>query len=129
MFLKKAEGSYFRNYKEFSLEFTSLISIFTGDNGQGKSSFLEVLYCCLRGRSFYPFISSIYSKWGKRANVCLTLEEERGLSTLSADFFSREYSKKEIFLLWKKNRAIFSFKKISKFCFYRRQYEMHSPGF
>ena len=56
MFLKSAEIFHFRNYQECFLELTSPISIFTGDNGQGKTSFLEALYCSLRGKSFHPFV-------------------------------------------------------------------------
>ncbi|MDE0092133.1 MAG: AAA family ATPase, partial [Oligoflexia bacterium] len=48
MFLKKAEALHFRNYNHFSLDFDSSINVFVGENGQGKSSFLEALYCALR---------------------------------------------------------------------------------
>lgn len=119
MFLKKAEGSWFRNYKEFSLEFTSPISIFTGDNGQGKSSFLEALYCGLRGKSFYPFVNSqIIQHTQKRAKVCLNLEENGGLSTVESYFFlSGERLKKEIFYCGKKTRVSYLEQKFPAFVF------------
>lgn len=119
MFLKKAEGIHFRNYKSFSLEFTSPINVFTGDNGQGKSSFLEALYCCLRGKSFYPFVGSqIIQNMNKRAKVSLTLKEEEGLSTLTADFFFLGDSfRKEIFYCGKKVGQSFLLKKFPNFAF------------
>ena len=88
MFLKSAEICHFRNYQKCSLEFTSSISIFTGDNGQGKTSFLEALYCGLKGKSFHPFVSFQFVQNQKRkARVCLILKENEGLSTLDASFF------------------------------------------
>ena len=119
MFLKKAEGLFFRNYKDFSLEFTSLINIFTGANGQGKSSFLEALYCCLRGRSFYPFVKSqIIQNGEKKAKVFLTFEENMGISTLSADFFfTGDVLKKDFLYCGKKTNRSFLLKKFPTFVF------------
>ena len=131
MFLKKAEGRCFRNYKEFSIEFTSHINIFTGDNGQGKSSFLEALYCCLRGKSFYPFVGSQFIKSGeKKASVFLTLEESNGLSTLSADFFFYEKKlKKDFFYCGKKIGQPFLLKKFPNFVFTEESMKCIRQGF
>ena len=119
MFLKKAEGSYFRNFREFSLEFTSPLNVFTGDNGQGKSSFLEALYCCLRGKSFNSFVKSQFVQNDrKQAKVCLTLEEEEGISTLESSFyFLGERFNKEIFYCGKKVGNPFLLKKFPCFVF------------
>ncbi len=119
MFLKKAEGSCFRNYEQFSIEFTTPVNVFTGENGQGKSSFLEALYCCFRGKSFYPFISyQFIQNAKKRSRVCLTLEEEKGLSVLSADFFiSNERLGKELYYCGKKVGHSFLAEKFPIFVF------------
>ena len=131
MFLKKAEGYCFRNYKEFSLEFTSCINVFTGDNGQGKSSFLEALYCCLRGRSFYPFVSSQFIQNGeKKARVCLTFKEEMGLSTLSAIFSTLGRTLKKDFLYCgKKIGRSFLLKKFPNFVFTEDSMKCIRQGF
>ena len=104
MFLKTAEIFHFRNYEKAFLEFASPISVFTGDNGQGKSSFLEALYCALRGRSFHPFVHSQFIQNSReKARICLGLEEEEGCSTLEASFASLESGlKKEILYCGKK---------------------------
>ena len=131
MFLKKAQGCYFRNYKEFSLEFTSSLNIFTGDNGQGKSSFLEALYCGLRGKSFHPFVHSQFiQNKQKQAQVRLTLEEDEGLSTLEASFFSIGSSlKKEIFYCGKKKGYSFLARKFPSFVFTEASMKCIRQGF
>ena len=119
MFLRKAEGFYFRNYKHFSLEFNTLINIFTGDNGQGKSSLLEALYCGLRGKSFQPFINShhLVKNNKKQASLSLTLEEEEGISSIKAEFFQQDSLKKRLFYCGKKTSPSFLLKKIPCFVF------------
>ena len=88
MFLKKTELFHFRNYEYLSLDFHSLINIFIGDNGQGKSSFLEAVYCALRGKSFHSFVSSQFiQKKQESAKVILNLKEKEGFSKLEARFF------------------------------------------
>ena len=119
MFLKKAEGCYFRNYDKFSIEFNSLVNIFTGDNGQGKSSLLEALYCGLRGKSFHSFIHSQFIQNHQiQAKICLSLEEENGLSKLESSFMlSGNSLKKEIFYCGRKVGPLFLSKKIPCFVF------------
>ena len=119
MFLKTAEICHFRNYEKVFLEFVSPISVFTGDNGQGKSSFLEALYCALRGRSFHSFVNSQFIQNKKeRAYICLGLEEEEGQSTLEASFTSLETGlKKELLYCGKRVTPSFLVKKFPGFVF------------
>lgn len=42
----------FRNILDETIELGPSINVFVGDNGQGKTNFLEALYFCSRGRSF-----------------------------------------------------------------------------
>ena len=107
MFLKKAEALHFRNYNHFSLDFDSSINIFVGENGQGKSSFLEALYCALRGKSFHPFVGSQFiQSQEKFSKICLTLEEREGLSKVESSFFRSSCRlKKELVYCGKKVRA------------------------
>lgn len=52
MWLKQIEIHNFRNIKKATLEFASRLNIISGANAQGKTNFLEALYCLLKGRSF-----------------------------------------------------------------------------
>lgn len=119
MFLKSAEICHFRNYQECFLEFTSPISVFTGDNGQGKTSFLEALYCGLRGKSFHPFVSfQFIQNQKKEARIHLTLKESEGLSTLDTLFFLTESGlKKKMLYCGKKTLPLFLAKKFPSFIF------------
>ena len=131
MFLRKAQGYHFRNYKEFSIEFNSLINIFTGENGQGKSSFLEALYCGLRGKSFHPFISSQFIQNERdKTQIQLTLEEDEGQSHLSASFSPSETGlKKEILYCGKKVGSFFLEKKFPSFVFTEASMKYIRQGF
>ncbi len=42
----------YRNIEECSLDFSPRLNIFIGDNGQGKTNFLESIHLLLRGESF-----------------------------------------------------------------------------
>ena len=119
MFLKKASACYFRNYGQISLDFNSLINIFTGENGQGKTSFLEALYCALRGQSFQPFINTQFiQKNQKSSKICLNVQEKEGLSQIETSFFCSENRlKKEHFYCGKKVRSSFLIEKFPCFAF------------
>ena len=89
MFLVQAEGGNFRNFHEFSLPITSKISVFTGQNGHGKSSFLEAVFAGLRGKSFRPGAGSRFISHHKNSAFArLSFRESHGLSRVEA-FFSR----------------------------------------
>ena len=119
MFLKKAELFHFRNYTCLSLDFSSLINIFVGDNGQGKSSFLEAVYCALRGKSFHSFVSGQFIQKDKESSkVCLTLKEEEGCSKIESSFFNSNFRlKRELSYCGKRVKADFLFKKFPCFVF------------
>ncbi|MCZ0932223.1 MAG: DNA replication and repair protein RecF [Oligoflexia bacterium] len=119
IFLKKAELSHFRNYNCLSLDFSSPINIFVGDNGQGKSSFLEALYCALRGKSFHSFVSSQFiQKDRESSKVCLTLREKEGCSKIESSFFnSNSRLKRELVYCGKKVKADFLLEKFPCFVF------------
>jgi DNA replication and repair protein RecF len=50
--LLSLEQCGFRNLKEFSLEFSGGITVISGENGQGKSNFLEAIHIICQGFSF-----------------------------------------------------------------------------
>lgn len=116
MFLKKAQGYHFRNYNQFSLDFSSPINIFYGENGQGKSSLLEAIYCALQGKSFYPFIQfQFIQHYRRKAQVVLDIEEQEGSSHILASFslINKESLKKDIQYCGKKVSSDFLKKRFS----------------
>ena len=119
MFLKKAELFQFRNYEYLSLDLSQFINIFVGENGAGKSSFLEALYCALRGKSFHSFVSGQFIQKNKKSSkVCLTLKEEEGFSNLEADFFLSDFRlKSEILYCGKKKKPAFLIDRFPCFVF------------
>lgn len=52
MYLSNIEIRNFRNIKETELRLSPSVNLITGANAQGKTNFLEAIYCLLKGRSF-----------------------------------------------------------------------------
>ena len=116
MFLKKIQGNFFRNYDQFSLDFSSPINIFYGANGQGKSSLLEAIYCALKGNSFYPLVQhQIVQHHKDKAQIIVDIEEKQGFSDISVFFYlvGKESLRKEIKYCGKKVSTAFLNKKFS----------------
>lgn len=65
MFLEKISLLNFRNYEKVELQFKPGISLIKGANGQGKSNFLEAVYCLCFGRSFRPVQDADMVNWNK----------------------------------------------------------------
>lgn len=55
-YIKNFYVNSFRNLKENAIELVSHINLFFGDNGSGKTSLLESLYCLTTGKSFRTHI-------------------------------------------------------------------------
>jgi len=120
MFLEKVSLRQFRNYDQVHVDILSPISFFIGENGSGKTSLLEAIYCALRGQSFYPFIQSQFIKKGeKESRVTLSVREKEGQSELQSFFFLKENNslQKEYFYCGKKVRSSFFVKKYPCFVF------------
>jgi len=66
MFLEKLSLAQFRNYERAELSFSSPITFFVGENGSGKTSLLEAIYCALRGQSFHSFAPAQFIKKGEK---------------------------------------------------------------
>jgi len=86
MFLKHLSLSSFRNLLHTDLNFSSRISVFVGDNGQGKTSLLEAAYLLSHNRSFRTNkLADIKSKLTSAAplSVSGTFTTDIGEKTLS----------------------------------------------
>ncbi len=51
MYIQRVSLVGFRNLEQMNMELKNGINIFSGDNAQGKTNFLEALYLCATGRS------------------------------------------------------------------------------
>jgi DNA replication and repair protein RecF len=54
MFLKEVRIHEFRNFDQLSLKLNERVNFFVGNNGQGKTNFLEAVYLLSRGNTFRP---------------------------------------------------------------------------
>lgn len=66
MFLKEVKLHEFRNFHSLSIKLNERVNFFVGNNGQGKTNFLEAVYLLSRGNTFRPSenksLVNIYSK-------------------------------------------------------------------
>jgi DNA replication and repair protein RecF len=58
MRLLRLKGTSFRNIQSLDVTFNPHCNVIYGDNGSGKSTFLEMIYCLGRGRSFRTHLAS-----------------------------------------------------------------------
>ena len=79
MLLKKIQVENFRNLEKKSLLVHPQINIFFGENAQGKTSFLESLYFCLKGTSFRLYeVEKLINKErsSQGCSVCLDVDKK-----------------------------------------------------
>ena len=89
-----------RNLKNESIPFHSFMNVFYGKNGQGKTSFLEALYCGATGLSFKTKHSSEMISYGKEELFCCMEYKDQYSSKKISVFLDR--SRKQFFFLEKK---------------------------
>ncbi|MFH1453207.1 MAG: DNA replication/repair protein RecF [Armatimonadota bacterium] len=77
MFLRNIKIENFRNIRELEVEFTSPYNFLFGENAQGKSSFLEALFCLSMGKSYCAQAESEVMRWGSDyAKVSAVIEKQ-----------------------------------------------------
>ena len=64
MFLTKVQLQNFRNYENLELTFGKRYNFLFGENAQGKSSFLEALFCFSLGKSYSAMQEHEVMRWG-----------------------------------------------------------------
>ena len=113
MFISSIEAKNFRNYKKVSVQLNPFINFFLGDNGQGKTSLIEALYCALRGKSFKPLIKHQFIKEGESTSlIFLKIQEEVGESSIKVQFVRNgESLERQIYYCGKKVSPSFLYKK------------------
>ena len=115
MFLSEAEVKNFRNYKSVKVTLSEGLHIFVGDNGQGKTSFLEALVVAFRGRSFRPFMENYFIKEKEKSCfIHLSLDESGRQSQIQSSFKKTE-DRVEKKVLYNEKPTSFSFLE-KKFC-------------
>lgn len=63
MKLTKLQLENFRNYQEYDFEFTDNCTILVGENGKGKTNFLEAIYVLSLGRTFRHSAQDCMIEW------------------------------------------------------------------
>lgn len=81
MKIERVQIHSFKNLRPLTLQLGAGVNGFWGENGQGKSNFLEALYVALKGESFRPY--SQRSDWipysSHNLRVELVCRDDRGL--------------------------------------------------
>jgi len=67
LWLKNLFLSNFRGFSHLELKLSPRLNILWGENGQGKTNFLEALYCLGHGISFRTNCDEELIKWGEKA--------------------------------------------------------------
>ena len=78
MWLKELQIHQFRNYKDVKLQFQPGLTVFLGQNAQGKTNLLEAVYLFTGSKSFRGVKDSQLVQFSK------------DFSKLKADFFSNK---------------------------------------
>ncbi len=110
MIIKKLSIFQFRNIIHQNIEFDSNLSIFLGDNGQGKTNFVESIYFLSKGKSFRTSDTDplIFNQADKKAvRILAQVEKEETLNRLEAQILE---DKKTFYLNEKRNNSLKIFK-------------------
>lgn len=115
MLITQIQGNNFRNYNQFSLDFSSKINVFLGQNGQGKSSLLEAIYCALQACSFFPYIKDQFIQKNKtQSSLALKIKDNQNFLYITVDFLlSKNKLHKEIKYCGKIVSSLFLYEKFS----------------
>lgn len=95
MKLKIVNFVNFRNLEDYSLQFSDGITLFSGKNGQGKTSILEAIFFAATGKSFRTSRAQELIKYNKdRCGVFLSfkdIDDDKNISIKFSDS-KKEYS-------------------------------------
>ena len=94
----------YRNIEECSLDLSNRLNIFIGDNGQGKTNFLESVHLLLHGDSFRYGTNSTLIRFGQTQSVLNTFIHNNDLDYKIQMLISE--SKKEILLNGKRTTQL-----------------------
>jgi DNA replication and repair protein RecF len=67
MLLRSLELKDYRNYPEFSCEFSHSLNIFQGKNAQGKTNLIEAIYYLSIGKSYRPVKEDQLVRWEQKS--------------------------------------------------------------
>jgi len=99
MKIRKLQIENFRNHKKYEYIFSDEknITILTGENGIGKTNFLEAIYLLSLGRSFRTLKKEKIVMWGEDFYRCKGEFERDGDAFGMENFFAHSPSKKQNF--------------------------------
>jgi DNA replication and repair protein RecF len=85
----------YRNYENLSVKLDEKLNIFIGDNGQGKTNFIESIYICAFGKSFRTNKERDLIKIGEDMTF-IALKYFKNSREMNLDFKIRKDNKKDI---------------------------------
>ena len=99
MFIEEVQFQFFRNYRSLNLNPDPSLNLFLGDNGEGKTSFLEALYLSIYGKSFRPYVKREFiSKGEKKAFLKMNIQKDGVQREITSRFSVQgDRLKKEVF--------------------------------
>lgn len=84
MRVRTLELTQFRNYEKATIHPTGGVTVFTGENAQGKTNILEALHLCCLGRSHRTSRDEELVRWGEQAaRVRIETEQRDGTHEVS----------------------------------------------
>lgn len=98
MFIEKIEISNYRNILESTNTFSNKINIIIGNNGQGKTNFLESIYVCLIGRSFRSSLDNDLINFNSQTAKINTFVNKNMTTDKISLFLSKDSKSKMYFL-------------------------------
>ena len=109
MFIKQLKMKNFKSVSEADLVFNKGITLFSGDNGEGKSTALHAITLLLFNTYEMKSLKE-YIKWGEDSFlISMDFDHEGESYTISLSFNSKGLSKRELFCngtLWEGSNAI-----------------------
>lgn len=97
MFVKEIKAVNFRNYETLQLKIHPRLNIFVGENAQGKTNVIEMLYLSAMGKSFRTSKDQEIIQFDKQqAYTKLTIEKNTGEMTIEVKLDSVQRKKMKV---------------------------------
>lgn len=93
MYIKKLELKNYRNYKDFSIEFSKNLNLIVGQNAQGKTNLIEAISLSSIGKSFRTLKDNELIKFGEDTAVVKVWAEKDVIDTNVEISINKDYKK------------------------------------
>jgi len=86
MFIKTLTLKNFRNFKKLNMSFSSPVTVFTGNNGVGKTNIIESIHLLANIKSFRNNNDSVLTKWNEKSYYCSAELNDSNFDKISIGF-------------------------------------------